>query len=467
MRLFLVIGLSTVGVQAAPPQLGVSSRTRPNNGYHPQNRVPTPLVDVELVPPEMKVAMVPADELATGAEHTIVEATDETGVGEGAIEITAESDASITVPAPALTTPPSTTPPLAPVAKEIDVGTQMVDVPTPGEVVRERFEDGKIRIERQVALDADGNFVNHGAYQEWNRAGDLIASGNYMMGVRDGEWLRMFHTQDAPLFKTAPYTQFKAPFTSKVAFESGQMNGTWTIVDADQRVVSEIQLATGMRQGMSIWRFPSGVVMYEANYDQGLLDGLMIERDAKGIELQRATFHQGQRSETVRDTYASKKLKTEYQYLTPAQLLVSPDDFSTAKLAVYEKQGDAIKHGPFSIWFENGQIKAKGTYSNGVLDGNYESWYANGQRESSGNYQQGEQDGEWVWWHENGMRRAVTRFVHGQIDGTVSMWKADGQRMSESEAQAAPATPKANAQIQPIPAPVQRKQAVQSRVNRR
>ena len=33
------------------------------------------------------------------------------------------------------------------------------------EVIRERYPDGKIKIERQVTLDADGNYVNHGAVE--------------------------------------------------------------------------------------------------------------------------------------------------------------------------------------------------------------------------------------------------------------------------------------------------------------
>src|SRR5690349_15541026 len=41
-------------------------------------------------------------------------------------------------------------------------------VPGEVEIVRERYADGKVRIERQVTLDADGDYVNHGAWKQYS-----------------------------------------------------------------------------------------------------------------------------------------------------------------------------------------------------------------------------------------------------------------------------------------------------------
>src|SRR5262245_59309468 len=58
------------------------------------------------------------------------------------------------------------------------------------EVVRERYPDGKVKIERDVTVDADGNYVNHGAWRMWDDSGRLVAEGQFAMGRRSGQWSR-------------------------------------------------------------------------------------------------------------------------------------------------------------------------------------------------------------------------------------------------------------------------------------
>ncbi len=327
------------------------------------------------------------------------------------------------------------------------------------EVVRDRFDNGKMRVERQVALDAEGNFVNHGRYQEWTRDGDLLMTGDYEMGQRVGMWVRIHTFQEGGIFKSAPYTQFKPPFTSQVNFLNGQMHGEWIIRDADGKVISEIQLEHGVRNGTAAWNHPSGIAMFEAHYKGGILDGAYIERDVKGTELSRSVFKLGQRIEVEREQYSNKRLKSEYQYLSAPQQMVTMDDWALAKFATYDKQGDRIKHGTFAVYYENGELKAKGAYVEGVLDGLYQSWHANGQLEAQGTYRQGAQDGDWNWWHNNGMRQATGKYVDGRPAGSVMQWKADGTRIDGSTVQLKPSQPSPAAANTPL-----KRQAAQRRV---
>ena len=43
------------------------------------------------------------------------------------------------------------------------------------ETFTERYPNGNVKIERQVTLDADGNYVNHGAWKMYNAAGKVVA----------------------------------------------------------------------------------------------------------------------------------------------------------------------------------------------------------------------------------------------------------------------------------------------------
>src|SRR5215207_7339187 len=42
------------------------------------------------------------------------------------------------------------------------------------ELVRERYADGKVRVERQVTLNNDGNYVNHGTWKMYSPSGDVV-----------------------------------------------------------------------------------------------------------------------------------------------------------------------------------------------------------------------------------------------------------------------------------------------------
>lgn len=58
--------------------------------------------------------------------------------------------------------------------------------------------------------------------------------------------------------------------------------------------------------------------------------------------------------------------------------------------------------GPFSEWYENGQLKNKGAYFLGDLQGIKTTWYENGLMKSEGAYSRGERYGYHRTWFENG-----------------------------------------------------------------
>jgi len=150
------------------------------------------------------------------------------------------------------------------------------------ESVRERFKNGMIKIEKNVTIDSDGNFVTHGLYTEWNEKGALVQTGNYKNGKLDGAWIKICQASQAKMFDSFPYNKFKAPFQSTVEFVDGEMNGVWSITDANDRVVNNISLEEGLRHGSAVWNLPSGLSVYESEYENGVLNGKFIEKDLTG-----------------------------------------------------------------------------------------------------------------------------------------------------------------------------------------
>jgi antitoxin component YwqK of YwqJK toxin-antitoxin module len=301
------------------------------------------------------------------------------------------------------------------------------------ELIQTVYPNGSPRISKQVALDPEGNYVNHGEYQEWSEAGGLLLNGHYDMGKQTGVWIRTLQAKESKLFESEPYKRFKAPFQSTAVFEDGKLHGLWAITDKEGNKVSEIQLSSGKRDGLAVWYNPSGTVLWQSEYTDGVLHGTFVEKDAAGKVTRQTQFINGRKVDKKSESYANKKTKSEYQFLTAPQALVTPDNWNTTTLAVYKVEGEEIRSGLFTTFYEGGSVRSQTNYVNGIQDGEFLSWYSNNQRESAGRYSNGRQSGKWSWWHENGMRKATATYENGAIVGTVLAWNDQGIKINPGD----------------------------------
>ena len=94
------------------------------------------------------------------------------------------------------------------------------------EVIKERFPDGTLRIEREVSQDDQGNYFNDGSWKAWDQRGNLIAEGEFARGRHVGPWVRWYRNViEADMLQTPPYRFFPGPFISQANFEDGQLEG--------------------------------------------------------------------------------------------------------------------------------------------------------------------------------------------------------------------------------------------------
>jgi hypothetical protein len=73
------------------------------------------------------------------------------------------------------------------------------------EVVQERYPNGVIRVEREVTQDADGNYIPHGLWRQFDPTGRLIAEGRFVESRKEGIWRRLYRGDDAPLLVTVQH----------------------------------------------------------------------------------------------------------------------------------------------------------------------------------------------------------------------------------------------------------------------
>jgi antitoxin component YwqK of YwqJK toxin-antitoxin module len=98
-----------------------------------------------------------------------------------------------------------------------------------------------------------------------------------------------------------------------------------------------------------------------------------------------------------------------------AQLVMKTvDDWWLARLATYAQQGKDQKHGTWTAWYPNSQMKFTGEYQLDKPHGKFSWWHQNGQKSLEAHYLDGQKDGQWTWWHPNGQKS-----IQGQYTGNV------------------------------------------------
>lgn len=300
--------------------------------------------------------------------------------------------------------------------------------------IQERYPDGAIKIERYMRLDAQGNYIRHGAWTMYEPGGEVMARGRYEHGERHGTWVRIYKGDESPIFAQTPFKECKAPFHSQVAFKEGGLHGNWILTDAQQRKISEISFENGQRNGLAELRYASGDKMQSITYRDGLIEGQMQQWDADG-KLSRVEEYQGSRRNSLPKIshYSNGQKRAEEHYRTGAITIQSPDDWWNARFAVYSAQGNEVKHGPSIAWHENGTKKSQGEYQNNQPVDKFTWWHATGQRSMEGYYQDGKPNGEWTWWHPNGQKAIQGKYQDGAPVGKWLWWKEDGRLAQSSD----------------------------------
>lgn len=91
--------------------------------------------------------------------------------------------------------------------------------------------------------------------------------------------------------------------------------------------------------------------------------------------------------------------------------------------------------GPFELYFRNGQLQTKSSYSGkGFYEnhGPYEDYFSNGQLNSKGTYKNGKQIGNWINYFDNGQLNSKSTFTNtGIIQSNESYYK-NGQLRSKT-----------------------------------
>jgi antitoxin component YwqK of YwqJK toxin-antitoxin module len=302
------------------------------------------------------------------------------------------------------------------------------------ELIKERYPNGAIRIERRVTQDAQGNYINHGPWKMWDERGNLMAQGQYEYGNRTGVWIRWYRSvQEANLLSKAPYSQYAGPYISQATFKNDLLDGVWTIYDGKTRKISQWAFSEGKRHGPSLWWYANGKKMREANFTNGDMDGPYLEWAPDGTLRVKEEYQEGRKLAMKTTYYTGNVKKSEGMYLFAKDIEHSPDDWWNCKLVTTVKTGKDEKHGLWTSWFASGQMQLQGRYEHDLQVGKFTWWHSNGQRALEGNFDRGKQDGQWTWWHANGQKSIEGHYAAGNPTGRWTWWKEDGRVVQSAD----------------------------------
>lgn len=180
------------------------------------------------------------------------------------------------------------------------------------EVFTERFENGKPRVERQVAKFSDDHFESDGFYREFYPNGQKFLEGQFRQGRREGDWTYSFDNGQV---------------NRMVSYQNGQLNGQWEVYRAD------------------------GTLAAKKEFENGLRNGTWMTYDATG-----------------------KQPTAEQHFVKGKTDGVWKSWFPNGKLRLQISIKDGLRHGPTLQWKEDGSPEIESNWVDGKADGQVIRW---------------------------------------------------------------------------------------------
>jgi uncharacterized protein len=297
------------------------------------------------------------------------------------------------------------------------------------ELIKERFPGGAVKVEREMTQEADGSYVLHGAWRQFDEQGRLIVDGRHERNQKVGLWRKFYRGNEAPLLATLPYKDFTAPFISQANFHNGQVHGKWMVSDSKQRKVHEIEFCDGQRNGKATWYYPNGAIMLQAQYEHGRVNGDVMKFGTDTSLIAQENYQAGRKLAPKVEFFDAERTikKLETTFLHGPLAVKTPDSWENCTLATFETRGTDERHGPFTAWHKNGLPAKQGEFRYNLPVGKITHWYDNGQKQMEGLYVDGRQEGVWTWWHANGQKSITGEYHDATPIGKWSWWQANGK----------------------------------------
>jgi len=322
------------------------------------------------------------------------------------------------------------------------------------------------------------NFMLDSLWIFYAATGDTTETINYFQGKKNGVYSRYFTTLDSGInavkskemflndqkqgysfyFYTNGKIHYKIKHKDNYKHGDGyeySPDGTLIAIEqyrnnnlVSRRAVNRVS-STGQRTGVWVDVYDNGKIQKETNYVNGLPNGASKSFSQSGNLTEVKTYDNGLLisqidNPTIRDTLQVKNLRVEHDYYPNGKLKYAKSykdsipfgshifynqDGTISKAEIFNEFGiktaegrlDTIsqKQGLWTLFFDDGQVQAKGEFLNNVKTGAWEFFYNNGILRQKGIYSEGFPEGKWLWFYDNGNILREENYLYGEISGLV------------------------------------------------
>ncbi len=171
------------------------------------------------------------------------------------------------------------------------------------EPVRDKYDSGKMRVEREIAKYSDNHIEADGFYREYYPSGQIFVDGQFKKGRQEGDWTYYYESgkenRKATYKNGQPHGAWEirradGTLSAKRGFHEGLRDGEWIIYDeTGEKPLREEHYDKGKKDGTwKVW-FPSGKVRQEVVFKQDKQEGMSVEWGEDGKKRAEISYKDG------------------------------------------------------------------------------------------------------------------------------------------------------------------------------
>lgn len=293
-------------------------------------------------------------------------------------------------------------------------------------------------------------------YNNGKTSGGIFSKELYLNDVKQG--LSYYYT-DNILNKTIYYKDGKKHGLSKEYDSTGKI--VYITEYKNDYIVNRERInytdKTGLKQGLWKTFHSNDRVSSEAYYKNDTLNGYYKEFDISGklLKIEKYSFgivvadslNEGKNAiNWVEDYYENGKIKFKGSYKEGLPVGLHKEfayDGSAIAAKEYDLSGNITaegivdendrKQGEWKLYYETGEEKAKGSYKDNLKTDLWIFYYPGGKVEQKGKYVSDRPSGLWTWYYENGNVWREENLYRGKGEGSFVEYDKDGKIIIKGE----------------------------------
>ena len=252
------------------------------------------------------------------------------------------------------------------------------------------------------------NGLEEGISREYNQSGNIIQLITYKKGyITNRERINRYDSEELPNGKWKWFSEDESVLIKEGSYKHGLKHGYFKEYDLEGNLLSATKYVDGEKfekaeelQKLDIRTdyYPNGVIKVVGTYNKdGVPEGVRREYNEKG--------------------------EIEKSFIFKNGRVIGEGIFTEA----------GRRQGMWKEYYDDGNLKAEGSYVDDKKDGFWKFYYKNGNLEEKGKYILGNPDSIWMWYYSDGKLLRKENFYGGLPDGLLTEFDKEGNIITQGD----------------------------------